>query len=255
MIFVGSLPFGKISEGNEDKISDGNSSPGMLDGVMDIVNQIQSSTLYQNMNKDSSASDQTGDHQMNGYNDLTDVEYEPPIPVQNAGEQSPTEGPSTQGTSGSGISTKPYDETQTGPVDYNIAEYLEGLFSSIGAENELNRQYNSAEAMLSRDFAAEEAQKDRNWQEYMSNTAYQRSVADMRAAGLNPILAFGGMNNSASTPSGSTAHSSQAAYNVGGGDSITSIINSLSNVAETVLSGIFGSKKSGIFGLLQSLVK
>ena len=46
---------------------------------------------------------------------------------------------------------------------------------------------------------AAEAQKQRDWQQYMSNTSYQRAATDLQSAGLNRILALGG---GSSTPSG-----------------------------------------------------
>lgn len=77
----------------------------------------------------------------------------------------------------------------------------------------------------SQEFNSAEAQKTRNWQEQMSNTAYQRAVNDMKAAGLNPALMYGS-GGAESTPSGATASS--------GGGGIGSAANILSSAANLI---------------------
>ena len=74
-------------------------------------------------------------------------------------------------------------------MGYNTLQaIMQGVYNHI--ENSVAMNYNSAEALANRD-----------WQEHMSNTAYQRAVEDIKKAGLNPILAFS--NGGASTPGGS----------------------------------------------------
>lgn len=65
---------------------------------------------------------------------------------------------------------------------------LGGLSSALGA-------------MESRSWEAAQAQKQMDFQREMSSTVYQRGVADLRAAGLNPILAAGNV----ATPGGTGA--------------------------------------------------
>ena len=102
------------------------------------------------------------------------------------------------------------------------AAQMANVASAVSAE----RQYR---------FNAEEAQKQRAWQERMSNTAYQRQIADLKAAGLNPVLGYM-QGQGATTPSGAAAsganfHGAQAQVDMTANDVLKSLYSALINSA------------------------
>ncbi|AZL82832.1 DNA pilot protein [Apis mellifera associated microvirus 14] len=92
-----------------------------------------------------------------------------------------------------------------------------GVMSFIGGEranranekiNDQNNAFNAEQADLNRIFSADQAAKQMQFQERMANTSYQRAIGDMKAAGLNPMLAYS--QGGANTPSGAMGAGSAA---------------------------------------------
>lgn len=118
------------------------------------------------------------------------------------------------------------DDSDMASDETQWLDYISGLLASQKEENQIAREYN-----------AEQAEISRKWQKDMADTQYQRAVADMKAAGLNPILAAT-KGFSANTPSGATASTS-----AGRGDTLVDVLS------------VFGSSVEAIISLLSKRAK
>lgn len=96
------------------------------------------------------------------------------------------------------------------------------------------RDWQVAQNRLAMDFNAAEAAKNRDWQAMQSNTAHQREVADLKAAGLNPVLSAMGGNGAAvtsgATASGVTSAGAKGDVDTSASGAIVSLLTNMYNV-------------------------
>ena len=123
-------------------------------------------------------------------------------------------GLSAAGVSASGLAAAQKAIGSKTPTD-NISQAISNAAGLSAANSALSNQYareqrdwQAKQTQSVMDYNAAEAAKNRNWQELMSNTAHQREIKDLQAAGLNPVLSASGGNGAAVTSGASASASS-----------------------------------------------
>lgn len=98
--------------------------------------------------------------------------------------------------------------------------------------NKENNQFNADQAAIQRDFTANEAEKARDFEKMMSDTAVQRKVDDVTAAGFNANSLLSGITG-ASSPMATNAQGFAAQSSSFAGAHVKADLSGLSYLANT----------------------
>lgn len=109
---------------------------------------------------------------------------------------------------------KLYGQMQSSAL--KAAQYSADRTNAFNAEQaELNRRFQQTSAERAMQFESEQAKRSMDFSERMANTQYQRAVADLKAAGLSPLLAYNNMQTAA--PQGVAASGAAASGSAASG--------------------------------------
>lgn len=151
----------------------------------------------------------------------------------------------SQGGVGSYFGISPANSASNQASNMNLDQLLETMKNYSDYQTNAQKEIQQDFFNQQKEYNAHQANVERDWQEKMANTAYQRMVKDLEKAGLSKYLAYDKQPGSISSVGASVGLPNSAR-----GSDATSALGSLSVNNANRMSGIVGSVVSGVGYLL-----